>query len=136
MRDKDVLRRISDQAKAYILNSSGADLLSHNLHGLADPGHDIFYHAPVLVVISSITESRWAVENCALAAENLMLAACAAGLGSCFIGLAQAWLATPEGKTLIEVPVSYQPVAPIILGHPKFLPPPVARRQPELRWIG
>jgi hypothetical protein len=27
-------------------------------------------------------------------------------------------------------------VAPIILGHPKVVPPPVPRKEPQIRWIG
>jgi nitroreductase len=87
-------------------------------------------------VISSITESPWAIENCSLAAENLMLAACADGLGTCWIGFAQAWLGTPEGKAVLDLPAIYAPVAPIIVGHPKSAPPPVPRKEPEIRWIG
>ena len=30
----------------------------------------------------------------------------------------------------------YVPVAPIIVGHPKSPPPPVPRKEPEIRWIG
>ena len=40
---------------------------------LRDPDFDIFYGAPALIVIASMAESPWAVEDCSLAAENLML---------------------------------------------------------------
>ncbi len=130
------LARISLEAKAHMLKVSPVGLLSHHfLETLNDLTFDIFYHAPVLIVISSIAESPWTVENCALAAENLTLAACAAGLGTCWIGFAQAWLRTPEGKAALELPSSYVPVAPIIVGHPKSAPPPVPRKQPEIRWV-
>ena len=58
------------------------------------------------------------------------------GLGTCWIGFAQAWLGTPEGKALLKLPAAYKPVAPIIVGHPKAAPPPVPRKEPEIRWIG
>jgi nitroreductase len=87
-------------------------------------------------VIAHETANRWAVENCSLAAENLMLAACAAGLGTCWIGLAQGWLGTAQGRTALRLPASALPVAPIIVGHPKSLPPPVPRKQPHVLWIG
>jgi nitroreductase len=136
VRDKTVLARISNQAKAHMLKTPPTGLPSHHFHDLSDPDYDIFYHAPVLIVISSVTQSQWAVENCSLAAENLMLAACAAGLGSCWIGFAQTWLGTAEGKTALKLPPSYVPVAPIIVGRPTAAPPPVARKEPEIRWIG
>ena len=98
VRDKAVLDRISNESKAYMLRTSQAALSHHFQAILSDPNFHIFYHAPVLILISSVAESPWMVEDCSLAAENLMLAARAAGLGTCCIGFAQAWLGTPEGK--------------------------------------
>ena len=136
VRDKSVLAAISREAKAHMLKSSPVALMSHHfLQILNDPTFDIFYHAPALILISTASDIPWAVEDCALAAENLMLAARAAGLGTCWIGFAQAWLGTPEGKALLKLPAAYKPVAPIIVGHPRSLPPPVPRREPEIRWI-
>ncbi len=136
VRDKALLARISRDAKAHMLRTSPAALSHHFQELLSDPKFDIFYHAPALIVISSVAESPWAVENCSLAAENLMLAARATGLGTCWIGFAQTWLGTPEGKAALNLPASYVPIAPIIVGHPKSAPPPVPRKEPEIRWIG
>jgi nitroreductase len=137
VRDRVLLARISRKAKAHMLRTSAAGLVSHHFDSLLnDPGFDIFYHAPALIVIAAVAESPWAVADCSLAAENLMLAARAAGLGTCWIGFAQGWLGTPEGKTALGIPASYLPVAPIIVGHPAAAPPPVPRKEPEIRWIG
>lgn len=137
VRDKSVLTCISQQAKAYMVRTTPVGLMSHHFNEiLNDQSFDIFYHAPVLILISTVADIPWAVEDCALAAENLMLMARAARLGSCWIGFAQGWLGTPEGKTLLKLPAAYKPVAPIIVGHPKAAPPPVARKEPEIRWIG
>jgi nitroreductase len=111
--------------------------MSHHFNEiLNDAKFDIFYHAPVLILLCATAVIPWAVEDCALAAENLMLAACAAKLGTCWIGFAQSWLATSEGKALLKLPAVYKPVAPIIVGHPKSTPPPVPRKEPEIRWVG
>jgi nitroreductase len=137
IRDKAILARISSGAKAHLLSSPPPGLPSHHFQDLlSDPAFDIFYDAPVLIVISSVTQGPWAVENCALAAENLMLAAGAAGLGTCWIGFAQTWLGTAEGKASIELSPGYLPVAPIIVGHPTAAPPPVTRKPPEIHWVG
>jgi len=136
VRDKTVLDTISRASKIHMLRSTPAALLSHHFQQiLNDQTFDIFYHAPVLILISSVADIPWAVEDCALAAENLMLAARAAALGTCWIGFAQTWLATSEGKAAVKLPDVYKPVAPIIVGHPKSPPPPVPRREPEIRWI-
>jgi nitroreductase len=137
VQDRAVLARISSESKAHILRTPPKEVSSHRFEDmLRDPSFDIFYRAPALIVISSVTASQWAVENCALAAENLMLAACAEGLGSCWIGFAQAWLGTEAGKATLGLPAAYLPVAPLIVGHPAATPAPVPRKPPEVRWIG
>jgi nitroreductase len=136
VRDKAVLAQISKNSKAHLLKSPpNGSLSKHFQELLSDPAFNIFYQAPALIVISSVTQGPWAVENCALAAENLMLAAHAHGLGTCWIGFAQTWLGTDDGKASIELSPNCVPVAPIIVGHPKSAPPPVIRREPEIRWI-
>lgn len=136
VRDKALLARISDEAKAHLLKSTPAALLSHHFQELlGNRKFDIFYHAPALIVISSLADSAWAVEDCALAAENLMLAARGEGLGTCWIGFAQGWLRTLEGKAALGLPATYLPVAPIIVGYPKSPSPPVPRKEPQVRWI-
>ena len=88
VRDKTLLERISREAKAYMLKTLPAGPMSHRFQQLlSDPDFDIFYHAPVLIVISSTADNPWAIEDCSLAAENLMLAAAGGtGLGTCWIG--------------------------------------------------
>jgi nitroreductase len=131
----ELLAKISDKAKAHMLKVSlnaPADPI-HDM--LSDPKFNIFYHAPVLIVIATTEPTDWAVEDCALAAQNLMLAAYEAGLGTCWIGFAQHWLGTPEGKAALALPATYLPVAPIIVGHPRRKPPPVPRKAPNIEWI-
>jgi nitroreductase len=118
-----------------MLGTAQAALASHHFpHILNDPKFDIFDGAPVLAVISA-GAGPWALEDCSLAAENLMLAAQAAGLGTCWIGSAQGWPGTPDGKSVLKLPDTYMPVAPTIVGHPKSVPPTVARKPPRIDWI-
>lgn len=137
VRDGKLLDRVSRGAKAYLLEHLPPDGAEYGLgEMLADPEFQIFYHAPVLILISAASDSAWAVEDCALAAQNLMLAACAHGLGSCWIGFAQAWLQLPEGKAALGLADACKPVAPIIIGHPQSVPSPVERKTAQIRWIG
>jgi nitroreductase len=137
VRDQTLLDRVSKAAKAHMLAITPAGVgAGHARSMLDDVNFQIFYHAPVLVLISAAAPGDWVVADCALAAENVMLAAYAMGLGSCWIGLAQSYLKTSEGKAAFGVPDAYEPVAPIILGHPKDTPPPVARRPPDIHWLG
>jgi nitroreductase len=137
VQDKVQLTQISRKSKAHVLRAPPAGVPAHHLEELLrDPDFDIFYGAPALIVISSVNEGPWAVENCSLAAQNLMLAACAAGLGTCWIGFAQKWLATRDGKATLGISSSELPVAPIIVGYPRSSPPAVPRKEPQIRWIG
>ena len=137
IRDARLLADISRRAKAHMLATTPAGLLSHHFAEiLGDAQFDIFYHAPALIVISAPAKSPWATENCALAAQNLMLAAHALGLGSCWIGFAQNWLRTAEGRAVLDLPADYLPVAPIIVGHPGMKPPAVARKPADIHWSG
>lgn len=137
VRDPAVLDHISRDAKVHMLATMPADVhADHFKATLGDPQFHIFYHAPALIVISVPAPGPWIVEDCALAAQNLMLAAYAAGLGSCWIGFAQSFLNLPEGTKLIGLSGASVVVAPIIVGHPKAAMPPVARKAPDIRWVG
>ncbi|WP_374441096.1 nitroreductase family protein [Pseudomonas panipatensis] len=136
IRNRGLLERISRDAKAHMLASMPASTHSARFHSmLNDASFQIFYHAPVLILISGKAQDQWIHEDCALAAENLMLAAHADGLGSCWIGFAQGFLNTAAGKNALGLPAEWMPVAPIIVGHPKSAPAPVAHATPEIRWI-
>jgi nitroreductase len=136
IRDKTVLATISQEAKAHMIKTTPIGLMSHHFKEiLNDPNFNIFYNAPVLILISTIGDIPWAVEDCS-PPKTRMLAARGAGLGTCWIGFAQSWLGTPEGKALLKLPANCKPVAPIIVGHPKAAPPPIPRKEPEIRWVG
>ena len=135
--ERTILDRISQDSKSYALSNAAEHRLPQRLlDRLNDPAFHIFYNAPVLILISAVSNSTWAVEDCALAAENLMLAAHADGLGTCWIGFAQSWLQTPDAKKLLGLANECRPIAPIIVGYPLTVPAPPSRHRPEVRWIG
>jgi nitroreductase len=136
VRDQRLLDRISRDAKSHMLAGAAGPHADHFRSTLSDANFHIFYHAPVLILISALAQGPWIIEDCALAAENLMLAAFAAGFGSCWIGFAQSFLNTAEGKHALGLPDAWVPVAPIIVGHAKLLPTPVPRKEPQIRWVG
>ena len=133
VRDQNVLSRVSQAAKEHMLATMPAGFhTDHFRSRLTDPNYQIFYNAPVLVLISASGQGPWIVEDCALAAQNLMLCAYGLGLGTCWIGFAQNFLNTSEGKYLLDLPAEWAPVAPIIVGHPKTIPIDVPRRTPRV----
>ncbi|MBF8178359.1 nitroreductase family protein [Herminiimonas contaminans] len=136
VRDKEKLDELSVQAKAYMLRSISDDPgAAHFRKQLEDRDFHLFYHAPVLLVISSAEMEKWANEDCALAAQNMMLAAHGSGLGSCWIGLAQHYLNTAAGKALLNLPIEWLTVAPIIIGHPSHKASATSRKDAVIYWI-
>ena len=131
--DKDLLKRLSDDAKKtmneveHSLHVPGRHMSSH-----FRPPEDIFYGAAALIVIYGKPMGQFIVADCWLAAENLMLAACGMGLGTCVIGLSVSALNTPEWKAEFGIPDDMTAIAPIIVGVPDGVMPPVSRKEPEI----
>jgi len=135
--DQATLDEISTRSKAWMLaNMPETRQPGHFRDLLSDPRFHLFYHAPALVVISVAAGLQWATEDCALAAQNLMLAAVDQGLGTCWIGFAQGWLASPEGRELLNLAPDRVVVAPIAVGYPKAPQAMVPRKAIALSWIG
>lgn len=135
VRNQTLLSEISRKAKAHLLSSIAKDARGGHFAALHDESFHIFYHAPVLIVISAASPGARVAEDCALAAQNLMLTAYGLGLGTCWIGFAQSYLNTEEGKRSLGLPSSWTPVAPIIVGHPRTPAPAVPRRPAVVRWV-
>lgn len=135
--DTALLDEISSKAKSWLLKNGGSTLQSQHFRDLLrDENFHLLYNAPVLIVISAPSQNQWATEDCAVAAQNMMLAAASLDLGSCWVGFAQGWLNTPEGQDLLNLSRHYRCVAPIIVGHPKAVLPPVPRKAPAISWVG
>jgi nitroreductase len=134
--DRVALAGYSTEAKAVLLGQADVHPeLAHMREMLNSPKFNIFYNAPVLVVICATTPDEMALKDCCLAAQTLMLAAHAEGLGSCWIGLSEAWLNSPAAKVKLGIPAEFRPVAPIIVGYPKGPPPATERRAPDIRHV-
>ncbi len=121
VKDRDVISRLSERAKKLLLDGIGsckgpeAEMLSS---ALKMPGFNIFYNAPVLVLIFASPDALSPECECCLAAGNMMLAGRSLGIGSCFIGMALP-LGT-DGPTLadLKVPGGHRLIAPLIFGYP------------------
>lgn len=134
--DRASLAAFSAEAKALMLGQADQHPEMARMRPmLASPEFNIFYNAPVLVVICATTPDEMALKDCCLAAQTLMLAAYAEGLGACWIGFSEAWLNTPAGRARLGIPPEYTPVAPIIIGYPKGPAPAPERRAPDIRHV-
>ena len=135
--DGELLNEISTKAKAWLLKNVWSMPRSSLFRDLLNDEHfHLFYQAPALIIISAPSWDQWVTEDCAVAAQNVMLTATYLGLGSCWIGFAQGWLNTPEARDLLNLSAQNLCVAPIIVGHPKAVLPPVERKAPVITWVG
>ena len=136
VRDQDLLDRISREAKSHMLATMPAGAQSAHFHSmLGNEDFQIFYHAPVLILISGNAQGPWIVEDCALAAENLMLAAYASGLGTCWIG----WIKPRVVARIVpESPRICSSVRPCTnsIQMPARPAPPSPRQACSCRWRG
>lgn len=139
------LEKLSDRVKAgwartsrpipgHDARTSADDVSQEFARRMADPEFDVFYGAPVLVVIGTRVVDPFATADCWLAAENLMLAACALGLGTCCIGAAVEALNDPGMMTELGIPAGITSVAPIVIGVPSADAPPVVRADPYIAY--
>ena len=131
------LSRYAEHAKRHLLDRlAPGSPLYHYRDLLSDPGFDIFYGAPALVVVAATSNAAQSIEDCCMAAQNLMLAAHHEGLGTCCIGFARPWLNLSETKAELGISDTYVPVLAIVVGYPSTATPPVPRRRPELHRVG
>lgn len=135
--DHDVMDRISTRAKELMRSSPAWGQMEPGFQSMvASAEFNIFYHAPVLIVICSKPIGDHADWDCCFATENLMLQATELGLGTCPIGLSWAALKESDIKKELKIPGDYDAVMPIIVGYPAEIPPATGRRPAEiLSWI-
>jgi len=135
IQDKQLLKKLSDQAKPVFLAEVRQHVTEHSKHLLDTfdkPDFNIFYDAGTLILICGKSTSSFYMADCWLAAENLMLAACAMDLGTCVIGSALPVLNMPEVKNELKISKDFSVVAPIVLGYPHERTAPTSRKSPVI----
>ena len=76
LRGRPLLAKVADQARRYLLESISDDSpMARFREHAADPGFDMFYGAPALILVCATGDEPFATEDCALAAAHLMLTA-------------------------------------------------------------
>ncbi|NTW82318.1 MAG: nitroreductase family protein [Chlorobiaceae bacterium] len=119
IRNPELLRKLEENCKTAFLESS-----VEALREIArQEGFCVFYHAPLMVIISGDPGAIAAQYDCTLAMENMMLAATSLGLGSCWTHAVMMFQATEKGKAIfrelgVVFPEGYQPYAAAVFGWP------------------
>lgn len=99
------------------------------------PGFEVFWNAPLVVLICALRGNPETPWDCCRAGQNLMLAAHARGLGSCWVGAPMPWLKSEGVAEELKLPAGYDPVAAILIGHPAEQPPGQPKPQPGVTWL-
>ncbi len=140
VKDSSVIARLSERAKKLSLdNLRGREdpRVASLATALKMPGFNVFYNAPLLILIFATPDAMAPECECALAAENMMLAGRSLGIGSCFIGLALALGSDPATLEDLKVPGGHRLVAPLIFGYPvkDIQTAPPRKEDVILNWI-
>jgi nitroreductase len=99
------------------------------------PGFDVFWGAPLAVLICAQRGHAEAAYDCCRAAQTLVLAAVERGLGTCWVGSPLPWLRSPGVAEQLGLPAGYEPSAVIALGFAAETPLPNPRPQPAIHWL-
>jgi nitroreductase len=100
-------------------NEPVPESLQGMMRTLSNPDFQLFYHAPMAVLVFAHPSALTPVEDASLAVENIFLYARSLGIGSCWIGFAASLAQSPEFLKECQVPSGHRLVAQIILGYPK-----------------
>jgi nitroreductase len=101
VQDKVKLEKLSDACLNYLIETENP-VLRKRLENSDMCKFDLFYHAPMLVIISGYIHATQTVTGCTLAAENMMIASESLGLGSCWIEAVKLYSETKGGREFLE----------------------------------
>lgn len=140
IKNRDVMRRLSESGKKAMIPllepmKDTSKTASNFLVFLKTKGTDMFYNAPVLVIILGNKNAPTVDVDCAMAAQNMMLAAHSKGVGGCWIGGVLPALMDESILKELGAPPGYKAVAPLIFGYPKGKTPVPQKIEPAVKWI-
>jgi len=140
IKNRGLMKKLSDRAKDHWLESAKGQTDEETkelIELVSDPQFNIFYDAPVLVLIFTRPGADSPEFGCALAAENMMLGARSLGIGSCWIGLASVLGSDKELMKKIGAPEDHRLMSQMIFGYPfkKKIVAPERNKDVILNWI-
>ncbi len=138
VQNKGMLRKLSEYARPILAkNLKGrTDAAAMNfLKRLQDKDFNLFYNAPVVILVIGSKNNALTDYDCSMCAGNMMLAANSLGIGSCWIGGASVIQQSEELMAELKIPSNYKIVAPLIFGYPKTIPQSPEKREPVVFWM-
>ncbi len=140
IKNRELIAKLSGKAKELWIEQA-AKSSRPELKSLANmvsrPSFDIFFNAPLLIMIFSDADAFSPGIDCALAGQNMMLAAKSLGIGSCWIGLASVLGQDPAIMSDLGVPDRCKLEGSLIFGYPAKLDQKAPKRDKDviMKWI-
>jgi nitroreductase len=134
IRDRSVLKRLSDESRRNFLEDIGKNPdspMKRYEAVLRDESFNCFYNAPCVVYFVGPRSVRSLDVDVGLTAAYFMFGAAARGLGTCWIGMG----ANVRDKAIlaeIGVPEDCRIVAPVAVGYPQQIPAASERHAPQI----
>ena len=128
VQDAGLIQEIHDEAAAVM----GGD-------HFANPGFQIFYHAPTVIFVFGEKDFPWTQVDCGIAAENMALAAEGLGVGSVILGLPKPAFMGAKADELrkrLQCPEGYDFVIALSLGYATDTKDPHGLREEKISRIG
>ncbi|NJD77113.1 MAG: nitroreductase family protein [Candidatus Methanoperedens sp.] len=140
IKNKEALKKISEGGKKSMIPmlepmKNASQKVKDFLVFLKTKGTDMFYNAPVLVIVLGNKNAPTVDFDCSMAAQNMMLAAHSRGIGSCWVGGVLPALMDEKLLKELGAPQGYKAVAPLIFGYPKGETQMPEKIEPEINWL-
>ena len=114
IRTKEVIDRLSDDIKQTLRNSPE----KHNqTYGNTEDFH-VFYHAPMVVLVSGKEGNMLPMADCSAAIQNMLLAADSLGISSCWIGFTLMHFTDTSKNAAFGIPHTHKPMFAAAFGYP------------------
>lgn len=125
LRSKDKIDALNDASKKAMEEK-----------GYGTGASQIFYNAPVVVIVSFQKDAMFPTADCSAAIQNMLLAAHSLGIGSCWIGGAITYFTSDEHGAEFGVPDTHSPFFTIAFGYAEGNPGTMpARKSGTVRFI-
>jgi Nitroreductase len=138
IKNREMMTRISDHCKPRLLaklEEATGETIEEFKKYLSMEEFNIFYDAPVLVIVLGNNAGMTADYDCSLCAENMMLAAHSMGIGSCWIGSACFVQESAELLDELGITPDYRVIAPIVFGYELRETEEPPKKEPRVVWI-
>ncbi|WP_406655559.1 nitroreductase [Methanolobus sp. ZRKC2] len=138
IQNREMMKRMSDYCKPRLL-AQLQDLPNENVSEfrkrLSQEDFDIFYNAPLLVIVLGSNAGFTTDYDCSMCAQNMMLAAHSMGIGSCWVGTACFIQDNEEFMSELGIPYDYKVIAPIVFGYEGKIVERPPRQDPQIVWV-